>query len=484
MIMPSIPPATLSSAAINSDAAPSGSIPRDARIVIVGAGPSGLSTGHFLRKHGYRNVTILERHRRVGGQCRTVTEHQRAFDLGATFVSPDFREVKRLARDVGAELESFGGAEGMTIDPASRTIRICDLMEYVVGSKSWVEHLRFLRRCRRYAWKRFGLRRLFRDSDWSAAVAGRSDLKKSFAEWLRENRLSGLSRLFEIPLTAFGYGSLDELPASYGLRYMSIRAFLATLLTAVPISRYLPRSLVCGCFRQGYQRFWERLAWDLDVRLNVRIDRIERRSDGIQLTFAHPTGILDTEESSVETAKFDYLVLTCPLTAQELRHQIDFDADELRFLDRVRTIRYAVVTYEVEGLPQTERIVVQVPMPDRGRPMIMLRLHPECASVAFSGRLADGEPRDGEERQFRRAVEDCISALGGRIVSGESYYDVAPYFRHVGLEDLSNGLLPEWDRKQGEHRTFYSGGLFDFDHVEGTIRAARRLVERSFVKSR
>lgn len=290
--------------------------------------------------------------------------------------------------------------------------------------------------------------------------------------------------MFEIPLTAFGYGSLDEIPAVYGLRYMTVRAFLATVLTAMPISRFLPRSLVCGCFRQGYQRLWERLAWDLDVRLNVRIDRIERRSDGIRITYAHPAGLLDADESSVETAEFDYLVLTCPLTARELRDQVDFDADELRFLGRVRTIRYAVVSYEVEGLPKTERIVVHVPVPDHGLRMIMLRLHPERASVAFAGRLADGEPRDGEELEFRGAVEDCISALGGRIVSGESYYDVAPYFRHLGLDDLSDGLLPEWNRRQGENRTFYSGGLFDFDHVEGTILTARRLVERSFVRSR
>lgn len=462
----------------------SGSIPRDSRIVIVGAGPSGLATGHFLRKHGYRNVTILERHQRVGGQCRTVTEHQRAFDLGATFVSPDFREVKRLAREFGAELESFGGAEGMTFDAASKTNRVRDIIEYAVGSKSRIERLRFLRVCGRYAWKRLGLRKVFRDTDWTAAVVGRDDLNKSFAQWLADNGLAELSRLFEIPLTAFGYGSLDELPAGYGLRYMTVRAFLATLLTTMPGSRFLPRSLVCGCFLQGYQRFWERIAWNLDVRLNARIDRIRRRSDGIQVTYSHPAGILDAEAEVVETSEFDYLVLTCPLTARELRDRIDFDADELRYLDRVRTIRYAVVSYEVEGLPKTERIVIQVPMPERGLPMVMLRLHPECESVAFSGRLADGEPRSGEEGEFRRAVEDCISALGGKIVSGESYYDVAPYFRHVGLEDLSAGLLPEWNRRQGENRTFYSGGLFDFDHVEGTILAARRLVERSFVKSR
>lgn len=476
--------AAYSHSADHAEASAKGAIDRDARIVIVGAGPSGLSTAHFLRKHGYRNVTILERHNRVGGQCRTVTEHQLAFDLGATFVSPDFHEVKRLARGVGAELESFGGAEGMTFDPLTKTVRLRKLTDYFVGSKSGIDFIRFFGLCGRFALKRFRLRSLFRNSDWSAAVVEQDDLKKSFAQWLSDNGLTGLSRLFEIPLTAFGYGSLDELPAAYGLRYMTLRAFLATLLTVARGSRFLPMFLVCGCFRQGYQRLWERIAWDLDVRLNVRIRRIERGSDGVRVNYSHPAGVLDADETTVETAEFDYLILTCPLTARELRGQIDFDAAELRLLDRVRTIRYAVVSYEVEGLPKTRPIVIQVPIPDRGLPMIMLRLHPDCESVAFSGRLTDGEACAGEEQEFRKAVEDCISALGGRIVPGESYYDVAPYFRHVGAEDLSAGVLQEWDRKQGERRTFYSGGLFDFDHVEGTVRAARRLVERYFVDGR
>ncbi len=37
--------------------------------------------------------------------CRSVTEDNQSFDLGAVFVSSAYTEVLRMARSVGAELE-------------------------------------------------------------------------------------------------------------------------------------------------------------------------------------------------------------------------------------------------------------------------------------------------------------------------------------------------------------------------------------------
>ncbi len=45
-----------------------GSTPRrDRHIAIIGAGPGGISSGYYLRQHGYENFTILERADDVGG---------------------------------------------------------------------------------------------------------------------------------------------------------------------------------------------------------------------------------------------------------------------------------------------------------------------------------------------------------------------------------------------------------------------------------
>src|SRR4030095_15977464 len=50
-------------------------------VVILGAGPAGLATGHELAAHGVK-VTVLERNSYVGGLCRTVHEGGYRFDLG------------------------------------------------------------------------------------------------------------------------------------------------------------------------------------------------------------------------------------------------------------------------------------------------------------------------------------------------------------------------------------------------------------------
>jgi protoporphyrinogen oxidase len=50
-------------------------------VVILGAGPAGLATGHGLSKEGVR-VVVLERNAHVGGLCVTVEREDFRFDLG------------------------------------------------------------------------------------------------------------------------------------------------------------------------------------------------------------------------------------------------------------------------------------------------------------------------------------------------------------------------------------------------------------------
>lgn len=51
-------------------------------VVILGAGPAGLATGHELSKHNTKRVTVLERNDFVGGLCNTREYKGYKFDLG------------------------------------------------------------------------------------------------------------------------------------------------------------------------------------------------------------------------------------------------------------------------------------------------------------------------------------------------------------------------------------------------------------------
>jgi phytoene dehydrogenase-like protein len=79
-----------------------GKIDKNATVVIVGAGPAGLSTAWFLSKNGFHNVTVLEKLGRVGGLCKSLTVDGISYDLGANYVTWAYQETLKIAIDVGA----------------------------------------------------------------------------------------------------------------------------------------------------------------------------------------------------------------------------------------------------------------------------------------------------------------------------------------------------------------------------------------------
>jgi monoamine oxidase len=463
-------------------------IDRGARILILGAGAGGLSAAWFLRRYGYRNVTIFEKSGRVGGLCRSVTEDNQSFDLGAAVVSPDYREIRRLARRVGARMDRVEGVAAFRLDangaPRSKPAPFHRLLTYLAQGDSLAARWRFYSHCARYVWKRFRLRRLFRRAGW-AGMEAPEGLHVAFRDWLRQNDLLDLERLFEIPVTAFGYGDLDEIAALYALRYLSPLTFLSLLLSAARFSWIVPSRLLLRRFRFGFQRFWERVAWDLNVRLDIEIETIERDPDaGITVTYRHPTQLLGSAIShTTDRTRFDYLVIACPLIRSELESFLSLTEEERQLQEKIRFIPYAVASFEVADVVLPERVAFHLPLPARGAPMIVYQAHPDNELMAFYARLPTENPSADDELRFRRQIERCVQAFGGRIRDDDDWhsYDAWLYFKHVDAIDLKRGYFDDWERLQGTLRTFYTGGLFDFDYVEGITRYSRQLVETYFL---
>lgn len=463
-------------------------IDRNARILILGAGPGGLSAAYYLRRYGYKQVTVFEKLGRVGGLCRSVTEDNKSFDLGAAVISPAHREIRKMARRVGARLERVEGAAAFRLDDSGTgdddTTPYHRLLHYLAGGSSLAARWRFYRLCLRYFWKRFRMRSTFRVPGW-AGIASQPELGVTFIEWLRNNRLEELARLFEIPVTTFGYGDLDEIAAPYVLRYGSPLSFLAFLLSAARFSWLVPSFLLLQRFQYGFQRFWERVAWDLNVRLNVTVERIERDdAGGIRVAYRHPIQMLGGPAShGTDHATFDYLILACPLLQSELEKFMVPSEEESRLAAKIRFIPYAVASFEISDVVLRERTAFHLPLPPRGAPMIIAQAHPENELMAFYARLPTNNPTDEDEKRLREYIERYVAAFGGHIKEDDDWhsYDAWLYFKHVSVEEIRSGYYDDWERLQGESRTFYVGGLFDFDFVEGITRYSRQVVETYFV---
>lgn len=56
---------------------------QNARVIVVGAGISGISAASKLIENGFKNLTILEAENRIGGRVCTVPFGDNVLDLGA-----------------------------------------------------------------------------------------------------------------------------------------------------------------------------------------------------------------------------------------------------------------------------------------------------------------------------------------------------------------------------------------------------------------
>ena len=65
-------------------------------------------------------------------------------------------------------------------------------------------------------------------------------------------------------MTNYGYGDLEDIPAAYALKYMNLINFWAVLNQGSDFPTFMSKK-----FTEGYQRFWERISWNLNVILNV-----------------------------------------------------------------------------------------------------------------------------------------------------------------------------------------------------------------------
>ncbi len=94
--------AALSPRARSAYAAP---LPRDAEVVVIGAGAAGIAAARRIAAAG-RKVVVLEASDRIGGRCLTdTTSFDVPFDRGARWLySPETNSAAKLARSVNQEL--------------------------------------------------------------------------------------------------------------------------------------------------------------------------------------------------------------------------------------------------------------------------------------------------------------------------------------------------------------------------------------------
>jgi predicted NAD/FAD-binding protein len=411
---------------------------RDARIVIIGAGASGLATAHALRHAGHRRVTVLERGDRVGGKCCTFPFEGRTYELGAGAITSAYRAVRTLMAETG--VRSTAGASGLFVELERRrssflppTLR--ELGWWRLGSAG-----------ARLAVELWRERRLWGQPGFADVAR---ELHAPFTEWARERRLDGVAALVEPWVTGFGYGYLDETPALYVLKYLSLFRF--------PVSELL---------ETGYQGLWERVAAPLDVRLSTRIEAVRRGEREIALDLPG------------ETLRCDALVVTTP--PEETLELLDASDEELAVFGRAVCNDYHVVAAVVDRPPGARYgfLPEHFHRERSGHVLFFYRRWLDRDLVLYYCLPPDGASLDSTVD----TVTADVARMGGRLVRVVRRH-AWRYFPHVRRDELDAGFYSRIEALQGHRRTWFCGELFAFSSVETVVAYARDLVTRRMVSA-
>lgn len=509
-------------------------------IVIVGAGAAGLSAALYLKKQGYKNVTVLEKLGRVGGLCKTITRDYVNFDLGANYITPAFREVLKIAREFGMEMYGERNGKALAFDEKGKPVWK-DIWREVRGDlSSW----KFLLKCGKYAWLRYKLQSVINKPGF-AGISEREDLCVSFGQWLEDNELECLQTIFECPITIMGYGYIKcppnakypknkdpfaqdkEVPAPHALKYMSFWTFVTLVAKLTPVLRWVrwPKRFVLG-----YQRFWEVIAFNLNVETRVDIESIHRNVDGkIRVKYRrlqqHNT---HTDPSPVYTHDFDKLIVACPLEGELIETFLkDMTADEKDLLGHVISYTYKMTSCHVENLGLEEPIVAALPIPEIDTPWAITQQYDHSDFTQFYSRersntinfpealrlkrqeYADtikprfdvtkydappkatqdehgpGRVQDHFKKEIDQPVLDFVEKLGGTLGKNDWHtFDLWPYFQHYRVEEIKEGYYDRFEALQGVSNTYYVGGLMNFELVNHIMEYSKHIVGTHFPEIR
>lgn len=366
-----------------------------------------------------------------------------------------------------------------------------DAIRVVPGSDEKIGALKMLLAVVRFIIKRWQVSGVI-DQPTFAGIEHHKELTQPFAGWLADQKLETLSRLFQLPVTMMGFGSLHETPSIYALKFMTLRTFTWMTLKEVPIiGRFVgwPKRFVLG-----YQRLFERIAWDLDVRLNADIQEIERADDGVRITFTQPVQDLsETRPGETQTIEVDSVILACPLV-EEVTGRIlaERSPEETSLFGQIKRVSYCNTAMHVDGLKIGEGVgnagplAAIYPVPDITRQPVVnygvAQQWPGNNFVQFYSRTQSVDPSEPVQDLVFASIRELIEKMGGSIddVHAPSHFRRWLYFQHVDTDSLNDGWYSKLEDLQGQQNTYYVGGATNLELIEPIALYAKHLVSRHF----
>ncbi|MCG8442082.1 MAG: FAD-dependent oxidoreductase [Caulobacterales bacterium] len=409
-------------------------------IAIIGAGPAGLSAAHLLNARGLARVTVFEAGERLGGKSFSAAHAGAVHELGTCYSTMSHRFTNGWMKRLGVRQKRLGK---QLIDGRP----FWEFVKREPGESLRSEALRYLRE-----WFRFNRALRTRPDDPNV----RAEAAMPLLEWLEERRFRRVRLMMLRSVTTMGYGFLNEVSAYQGLVWTTP----GLIATGVLGQLKLPVG--------GWQRFWERLAEPLDVRLASPVCMLDRREDGVVVATPHG------EE------RFDQVLVTTPI--DELERMCRLTEDERVVAEAVRWGRFASTLCRVDDW--YENVDVQSfsaslqPGAERGRlvssrrsklPSLKTKRSGVYVCYQYAGDHAPGELID----RLRADLSDLGATYRATI-----FQKIWKFFPRYEPAALGEGLLSRMRAMQGRERTWYSGATFSHEAVSNIVAFNHDLTAR------
>ncbi|MDZ8187256.1 MAG: FAD-dependent oxidoreductase [Nostoc sp. ChiSLP02] len=421
------------------------------RIVIVGAGCAGLTAAEELRDIGYQNITIIDAKNRVGGKTYSIKykdaslQARGIYEGGTVWILPSPLYKKYRKR--------YGISPSLHIMPR---VQVFDLGTGKISSPFLVDskYSLFSR-----LWQ---LRKFFRELDkYTYDDPGYINpayrtMNESSPEWFNKQGLDFIRDALMPIANAAQFGYLEqETATAYVIRLLALLnrcSFLKKLVLNLPQ------------FQEGNQELWNRLAATHNLCLGETIERVSRGK----------TIAIATTSNQWEC---DRLIWTAPV--DDFLRVADASPEEADIFSRVRTIKRAVITCKVEGLPANIFYAIRntsnQPLP-ASYPLAIFEVDPGSKIYNFYPFMDETTTTE----ELENNVVDCVKKLGGTQVTHIEQPLIWKWFSHFSAEDLKDGIYQRLEKLQGNQNTYFANEMIAGVSVPYGMEYAAYLVERFF----